>query len=85
MRHYIDPEFPTETLRRFAKAAWLFSDAVFESHEDRVPLPGDDLVDPTRDAILGMLLVEPLIMGLVRTALVMRSIHISTAVPLPPT
>jgi hypothetical protein len=31
-----------------------------------------------------MLIIEPLIMGLVRSALTMRSIHISNGVPLPP-
>ena len=48
-------------------------------------MPGGDLVDPTRVAILGTLLLGPLLMGLVRSALVMRSIHISSGVPLPPT
>ncbi len=84
MRRYIEPEFPVESLRSFAAAAWRFSEAAYDSMEDRVPLPGDDLVDPTRTAILGMLIIEPLIMGLVRTALTMRSIHISNDVPLPP-
>lgn len=85
MRRYIDPDFSVENLRSYAAVAWRFSETVFESNEDRVPLPGDDLVGPTRVAILGTLLIEPLIMGLVRTALTMRSIHISTGVPLPPT
>ncbi len=85
MRRYIEPEFPVESLRGYAGAAWRFSEAAYESMEDRVPLPGDDLVDPTRTAILGMLIIEPLIMGLVRSALTMRSIHLTNGVPLPPT
>lgn len=85
MRRHVDPDFSVETLRSYGDVAWRFSEIAYEAQEDRVPLPGDDLVDPTRVAILGMLLLEPLIMGLVRTALTMRSIHISSGVPLPPT
>ncbi len=85
MRRYIDPDFSVEVLRGFASTAWRFSETVYESNEDRVPRPGDDLVDPTRVAILGTLLLEPLLMGLVRTALVMRSMRISAGMPLPPT
>jgi DNA-binding transcriptional MerR regulator len=84
MRRYLDPEYPVEALRGFAEAAWLVSEAAFASNEDRVPQPGDDLVDPTRGAILGMLLMEPILMGLVRSALAMRSMHISSGTPLPP-
>ena len=83
-RRYLEPEFPVERLRSYAAAAWHFSEAAYESMEDRVPLPGDDLVDPTRTAVLGMLITEPLIMGLVRAALTMRSIHISNGLSLPP-
>jgi hypothetical protein len=85
MRRYIDPDFSVEVLRSYAATAWRFSETAYESNEDRVPMPGGDLVDPTRVAILGTLLLEPLLMGLVRSALVMRSIHISSGVPLPPT
>lgn len=84
LRRYIDPEFSLETLRGFAAGAWLISEAAFERNEDRVPFPGDDLVDPTRTAILGMLLLDPLVMGFVRSALTMRSLRISKGLALPP-
>ena len=45
--------------------------------------PGDDLVAPTRSAVLGTLLSEPLVLGLLRTANAMRSIRRSEGLPLP--
>jgi DNA-binding transcriptional MerR regulator len=83
LRKYIEPDLEVDQLRRYAQAAWLFSEAVYESFEDRVPRPGDDLIDPTRIAVLGTLLVEPLVSAWVRTALVMRSMHIGDDIPLP--
>jgi hypothetical protein len=84
LRKYIDPDYPVEKLRSFAELAWGLSEAIYENETDRVPMPGDDLVDPTRTAVLGTLLIEPIIMALVRSALVMRSMHISGEIPLPP-
>ena len=84
LRRYIDPDFDIAVLRDFAAGAWRISEAAIERNEDRVPMPGDDLIDPTRTAILGMLLLEPLVMTFVRSALTMRSIRISNGLPLPP-
>ena len=83
LRRYIDPEIPVEWLRDMATASWLLSEALYAGSEDVVPAPGDDLVAPTRAAILGTLLMEPLVLGLLRTALAMRSVHLSAGEPLP--
>ena len=83
LRRYIDPDLPIESLTGFAEVAWRLSELVYATGEDRVPRPGDDLVDPTRTAILGTLLIEPLLMALVRTALATRSARISRGMPLP--
>ncbi|MBJ19356.1 MAG: MerR family transcriptional regulator [bacterium] len=84
MRRYIEPNFPVERLRGYAAAAWHFAEAAHASMEDRVPLPGDDLVDATGTATLGTLILEPSMMSLVHSALAIRSVHISNGVPLPP-
>jgi DNA-binding transcriptional MerR regulator len=83
LRRYLEPELPVERLRKIATAAWLLSEAVYEGFEDIVPQPGDDLITPTRSAVLGTLLVEPLVLGLLRTATAMRSVHITNGLPLP--
>ena len=83
LRKHVEPDFTVERLHGCAQAAWLFSEAFFGAFEDRVPQPGDDLVDPTRAAILGFLMVDPLVSSFVRTALVMRSMRISHDAPLP--
>jgi len=85
MRKYIEPEWEVDRLNGLAEVAWLFSEKTFASFEDIVPRPGDDLADPSRTAILGTLLIEPIITALMRTALVMRSLHIQTDTTLPPT
>ncbi len=84
MRKYIEPDYPVARLEQVADIMWRLSEVMYESQEDRVPQPGDDLVDPTRAALLGMLLLEPLVMALLRTALAMRSVHISQGLAPPP-
>ncbi len=84
LRKYIDPDFSTDVLTGFAQWAWGLSEQIYAAGEDRVPRPGDDMVDPTRAAILGTLLIEPMLMALVRTALAARSVRISADMPLPP-
>ena len=83
LRRYVDPDFSTDNLRSLAAAAWLLSEAAFLGSEDIVPSSGDDLVSPARAAILGTLLIEPLVLALLRTANSMRSIHIAEGLPLP--
>jgi DNA-binding transcriptional MerR regulator len=84
LRKHVDPEFPTSALASFAEFAWDLSEQVYAVGEHRVPRPGDDIVDPTRSAILGTLLLEPMLMALVRSALAARSARISAGLPLPP-
>ena len=84
MRKYIDPEFPVDQIVRLAALAWHQSEIVFENDEDRVPRPGDDLVDPVRTAILGTLLHEQLSNALARAAFASRSLHISLGLNPPP-
>ena len=83
LRKYIEPDFDVSRLRGYAQAAWLLSDAIYGSFEDRVPRRGDDLLEPTRTAVLGMVLLEPIVGALLRTALVMRTMHIQADTPLP--
>ena len=85
MRKYIEPEFSVDQIVRFAALAWHQSEIVFENAEDRVPLPGDDLVDPVRTAILGTLLHEQISNALMRAAFASRSLHISLGLKQPPT
>lgn len=82
MRRYIDPEFPVDRIVRLAAVAWHESEIVFV--DDRVPRPGDDLVDPVRTAILGTLLHEPLSNALTRAAFASRSLRISLGLKPPP-
>ena len=84
MRNYIDPEFPVDQIVRLAAVAWHESEIVFENEEDRIPRPGDDLVDPVRAAILGTLLHEQLSNALTRAAFASRSLRISLGLKPPP-
>jgi DNA-binding transcriptional MerR regulator len=83
LRRYVLPDFKLESVRAFATAAWLVSEAVLLGSEHLVPRPGDDLVAPARSAILGTLLIEPLVLALLRMANAMRSDRISEGLPLP--
>lgn len=84
LRRYVDPDFDIALLERFAAVAWAFSEVAFTRNEDVVPQPGDDLVEPTRRAILGTLLLEPLIGALNRSALAHRSMILSLGETPPP-
>ncbi len=77
LRKHIAPDFPLERLEPLAALAWQMSEVLYRGEEDRVPAPGDDLVDPTRTAVLGTLLFEPIVSALLRSALAMRSMHLS--------
>jgi hypothetical protein len=83
IRKYLDPEFPVERLDGLAAAAWKISEVLYEG-DAPVPQPGDDLVDPTRSAVLGTLLLEPLVAALVRSALAMRAMHLQAGLTPPP-
>ena len=83
LRRYIDPEFSVEHLASYAEVIWHLSEVLYRPFEDFSPRPGDDLVEPTRNAILGLLMIEPLLMSLVRTATATRSARISAGLPLP--
>ena len=83
LRRYIDPEFGVERLADCAEVVWRLSEVLYEPFEDLPPRPGDDLIEPTRAAILGTLLIQPLLMALVRTATATRSARISQGLPLP--
>ncbi len=84
LREHIPPGISVETLGRFANLAWAISEACYAGFEDHVPSPGDDLVDPTRRAIMGTILIEQLISPLVRSALALRSNHIVAGIKPPP-
>jgi DNA-binding transcriptional MerR regulator len=84
IRRYIDPEFSVDALEPWADAMWRFTDLMFAPFEDAPPRPGDDLVSPTRSAVLGTLLTEPVVTALLRGATASRSVRISQDLPLPP-
>ena len=84
LRKYVSPDFPIERLETLAALLWQMSDVVYRGEEDRVPEPGGDLVDPTRTAVLGTLLLEPIVTALLRTALAMRSMHLAEGRTPPP-
>jgi DNA-binding transcriptional MerR regulator len=83
MRRYVEPDFPVERLRDLAAVIWLMSEAVVVDSEDTMPRRGDDLVDPTRTAVIGTLLLSPLILALMRLANTMRYFHVTEEWPLP--
>jgi DNA-binding transcriptional MerR regulator len=87
VRRYLFPGYPVAALAPYARIAWLLSEVEFASSPGgpRVPLRarGDDLVDPTRRAILGTVLFERIFAALRRCANSMRSVRISDGLPVP--
>lgn len=83
IRRYLDPEFSVEYIGPWADAMWRLAELLYAPFEEVPPRPGDDLVSPTRSAILGTVLMEPLLTALVRTATATRSARISEGLPLP--
>jgi len=83
LRRYVDPDFPVERLADLAAVTWLMSEVLVIDSEDTMPRPGDDLVDPTRTAVIGTLLIGPMVLALVRLANTMRYFHVTQEWPLP--
>jgi len=83
MRRHVDPDFRVERLRDLAAVTWLLSEAVASDAEDAMPRRGDDLVDPTRTAVIGTLLLGPMVLALMRLANTMRYFHFTEEWPLP--
>jgi DNA-binding transcriptional MerR regulator len=86
VRRYLFPGYPVEALLPYARVAWLLSEVEFANSPGgaRVPKRGDDIVDPTRRAVLGTILFERVFAALRRGANAMRSSRISEGLPLPP-
>jgi DNA-binding transcriptional MerR regulator len=86
IRRYLFPGYPVEALGPMARVAWLLSEVEFGNSPGgaRVPKHGDDLVDPTRRAVLGTILFERVFAALRRGANAMRSSRITEGLPLPP-
>ena len=84
VRKHIDPAYPIDRLAEFAHHIWQLSEAAHRGYEERTPQPGDDLAGATRDGLLGILLIEPVVGSLLRTALVLRSLKISAEREDPP-
>ena len=87
IRRHLFPGYPIENLEPFAEAAWRISEFEFENapiEGSPVPIEGDDLAEPTRRAILGTILFEPVLLGLRRYANTMRSIRLESGLPVPP-
>ena len=86
VRDYLFPGYPVEALAPYARVAWLLSEVEFAKSPGgaRVPMPGDDITDPTRRAVLGSILFERIFASLRRAANTMRSIRTTAGLPLPP-
>ena len=76
LRKHIDPAYPVSRLRDFATVVWELSAVAYRGFDGRNPEPGDDLTEATRFGLLGILLVEPIVGALLRSALVMRSLGV---------
>lgn len=77
LRKHVDSAYPIDRLAEFAHHVWQLSETAHRGYEERTPQPGDDLAGATRDGLLGILLLEPVVSSLLRTALVLRSLKIS--------
>ena len=87
IRRHLFPGYPIGNLEPFARAAWMLSEAEFANapvEGPLVPMPGDDLAEPTKRAIIGTILFEPVLLGLRRYANTMRSIRMERGLPVPP-
>ncbi|MEM7412703.1 MAG: MerR family transcriptional regulator [Myxococcota bacterium] len=72
LRRHVDPAYPVARLRDFAGAMWELSEHAYRGFEGRAPDPDEDLVEATRFGLVGILLLEPVVVHLLRSALVMR-------------
>ncbi len=86
LRRLVMPEIPVDVLAPYARAAWALSQIEYDSepHGHRIrPRRGDDLAFPSRMAILGILLMEPVLLTLRRYALNARGMRHWEGLPLP--
>ena len=86
IRRHLRPDFPIELLRGYADLAWRTSEFEFASSPtpDPVPMPGDDLVEPVKRAVLATILLEPVLLAFRSYAHTMRTLRIREGLPLPP-
>jgi DNA-binding transcriptional MerR regulator len=87
LRLHLWPDYPIENLEPYARAAWQVSEAEMQmapTDGSPVPMPGDDLLAPTRMAVLGTILSEPLVLAMRSYANTMRAIRTQEGLPLPP-
>jgi len=87
VRRSLYPDYPVESLARYAEIAWLLSETEFALVPGGAPAPlqarGDDLAQPMRAAILGSVLFERIFNALRRRANAMRSIRVAQGLPVP--
>jgi DNA-binding transcriptional MerR regulator len=86
LRRLVMPGIPVDVLAPYARAAWALSQVEYDSepHGRRIrPRRGDDLAFPSRMAILGILLMEPVLLTLRRYALNARGMRHWDGLPLP--
>jgi DNA-binding transcriptional MerR regulator len=78
LRRLVMPGIPVDVLAPYARAAWALSQVEYdtEPHGQRIrPRHGEDLAFPSRMAILGILLMEPILLTLRRYALNARGMR----------
>ncbi len=81
------PESGTEYLEPYVSAAWRFSEIdvnMVPGDDSPIPALGDPLTNPTRMAVLGTIVSEPLIMSLRSYANTLRVARMQEGLPLPP-
>ena len=86
LRRIVMPEIPVEVLAPYARAAWALSEVEYHNEPDgqRIrPRRGDDLAHPSRMAILGILLMEPILLSMRRYALNARGTRHWESLPVP--
>jgi DNA-binding transcriptional MerR regulator len=87
LRRLVDPRIEVDFLAPYARAAWALAEAEYDSlpgDETIQPQPGDPLAHPVRMAILGILLLEPVVLTMRRYALYARGSRLYDGDPLPP-
>ena len=84
LRRYTHPDFGRAHLQQLADLAWRQSEVEYSMGPIEPPKRGDDLVSVTMYAVLGILLLEPVILALRRCSLAARGQRLYGGLDMPP-